>query len=123
MLLVEDDRSVRELVERIFRERGYKVTATGDGKEAFHVFVAQADQIDLVVTDLIMPGMNGRELVQALQLIRPDLKALYVSGYTEDEIMRRGLHDPSVAFLQKPFTAEVLLAKVRSVLEARPSSA
>ena len=123
LLLVEDDRSVRELVERIFRERGYKVTATGDGKEAFHVFVAQADQIDLVVTDLIMPGMNGRELVQALQLIRPDLKALYVSGYTEDEIMRRGLHDPSVAFLQKPFTAEVLLAKVRSVLEARPSSA
>ncbi len=123
LLLVEDDRSVRELVERIFRERGYKVTATGDGKEAFHAFVAQADQIDLVVTDLIMPGMNGRELVQALQLIRPDLKALYVSGYTEDEIMRRGLHDPSVAFLQKPFTAEVLLAKVRSVLEARPSSA
>jgi len=123
LLLVEDDRSVRELAERIFRERGYKVTATGHGKEAFHAFVAQADQIDLVVTDLIMPGMNGRELVQALQLIRPDLKALYVSGYTEDEIMRRGLHDPSVAFLQKPFTAEVLLAKVRSVLEARPSSA
>jgi PAS domain S-box-containing protein len=123
LLLVEDDRAVRELAERIFRERGYKVTATADGKDAFHAFVAQADQIDLVVTDLIMPGMSGRELVQALHQIRPDLKALYVSGYTEDEIVRRGLHDPSVAFLQKPFTAEVLLAKVRAVLDAHPSSA
>jgi two-component system cell cycle sensor histidine kinase/response regulator CckA len=123
LLLVEDDRSVRELAERIFRERGYKVTATADGTEALHAFIAQADQIDLVVTDLIMPGMSGRELVQALHQIRPDLRALFVSGYTEDEITRRGLHDPSVAFLQKPFTAEVLLAKVRSVLDAPPSSA
>jgi len=123
LLLVEDDRSVRELAERIFRERGYKVTATADGKDAFHAFLAQADQIDLVVTDLIMPGMSGKERVLALHQIRPNLKALYVSGYTEDEIMRRGLHDPSVAFLQKPFTAEVLLAKVRSVLDADPAAA
>ena len=114
---------MRELAERIFRERGYKVTATADGKEAFHAFVAQADQIDLVITDLIMPGMSGRELVQALHQVRPDLKALYLSGYTEDEIVRRGLHDPSVAFLQKPFTAEVLLDKVRSVLDARAALA
>ena len=123
LLLVEDDRAVRELAERIFRERGYKVTAAADGKDAFHAFVAQPNQFDLIITDLIMPGMSGRELVQALHQVRPDLKALYVSGYTEDEIMRRGLHDPSVAFLQKPFTAEVLLAKVRAVLDTHPSSA
>jgi CheY-like chemotaxis protein len=77
----------------------------------------------MVVTDLIMPGMSGRELVQALHQIRPDLKALYLSGYTEDEIIRRGLHDPSVAFLHKPFTADVLLDKVRSLLDARSPSA
>jgi CheY-like chemotaxis protein len=123
LLLVEDDRSVRELAERIFRECGYKVTATADGKEALRAFAAQPDQVDMVVTDLIMPGMSGRELVQALHQIRPGLKAVYMSGYTEDEIVRRGLHDPSVALLHKPFTADVLVDKVRSVLDARPSSA
>jgi two-component system cell cycle sensor histidine kinase/response regulator CckA len=123
LLLVEDDQAVRELAERIFRERGYKVTATADGKEALRAFAAEPDRIALVVTDLIMPGMSGRELVHALHQIRPDLKALYVSGYTEDEIIRRGLNDPSVAFLQKPFTANVLLDKVRSLLDAPQSSA
>lgn len=123
LLLVEDDRSVRELAERIFRERGYKVTATGEGREALRAFAAAPDEIDIVVTDLIMPGMSGRELVQAIHQIRPDLKALYVSGYTEDEIVRRGLHDPGVAFLQKPFTADELVDRVRTLLDARPSSA
>ena len=122
LLLVEDDRSVRDLAERIFRDRGYKVTPTAEGKEALRAFAAAPDQIDMVVTDLIMPGMSGRELVQALHQIRPDLKALYVSGYTEDEIIRRGLHDPSVAFLQKPFTADELSNKVRSLLDARTQS-
>jgi CheY-like chemotaxis protein len=110
------------LAERIFRERGYKVTVTAEGREALRAFAAAPDQIDIVVTDLIMPGMSGRELVQALRQIRPDLKALYISGYTEDEIIRRGLHDPTVAFLQKPFTADELVDRVRSLLDARPSS-
>jgi PAS domain S-box-containing protein len=118
LLLVEDDRSVRELAGRIFRERGYKVTVTADGKEALRAFAEAPHEVDIVVTDLIMPGMNGRELVQALHQIRPELKALYVSGYTEDEIIRRGLHDPTTAFLQKPFTADELINKVRSLLDA-----
>jgi two-component system, cell cycle sensor histidine kinase and response regulator CckA len=122
LLLVEDDRSVRELAERIFKNRGYKVTVTGEGKEALRAFAAAPYDIDLIVTDLIMPGMSGRELVQAIHQIRPDLKALYISGYTEDEIIRRGLHDPSVAFLQKPFTADELGDRVRSLLDARPPS-
>lgn len=123
LLLVEDDRSVRELAERIFRDRGYRVKATADASEALRVFAAAPHEIDMIVTDLIMPGMSGRELVQALHQIRPDLKALYVSGYTEDEIIRRGLHDPSVAFLQKPFTADELVDKVQSLLEVSPPSA
>jgi two-component system cell cycle sensor histidine kinase/response regulator CckA len=122
LLLVEDDRAVRELAERIFRDRGYKVTVTAEGREGLRVFAAAPDEIDLVVTDLIMPGMSGRELVRALHQIRPDLKALYMSGYTEDEIIRRGLHDPSVAFLHKPFTADELTDRVRSLLDARPPS-
>lgn len=117
LLLVEDDKSVRELAGRIFRERGYRVTVAADAAEALRAFAAAPDQIDLVVTDLIMPGMSGRELVQALHRIRPNLRALYVSGYTEDEIVRRGLEDPGVAFLQKPFTADVLVSRVRSLLD------
>ena len=123
LLLVEDDKAVRDLVGRILRERGYKVTVTADATEALRAFAAAPDQIDLVVTDLIMPGMSGRELVQALLQIRPNLKALYISGYTEDEIIRRGLHDPGVAFLQKPFTANVLADSVRLLLDSPPPPA
>jgi CheY-like chemotaxis protein len=111
------------MVDRIFRNRGYTVTVTGDGKEALRVFAAAPDKIDIVVTDLIMPGMSGRELVQALHQIRPELKALYISGYTEDEIIRRGLHDPTVAFLSKPFTADVLVDRVRALLDGRQALA
>ena len=118
VLLVEDDAAVRELVERILKQRGYEVIATADGKEALRAFAAAPDKIDMVVTDLIMPGMNGRELVQAIYQIRPGLKALYVSGYTEDEIVRRGLDDPRVDLLHKPFTADVLASKVRSALDS-----
>ncbi|HJP85809.1 MAG TPA: PAS domain S-box protein [Gemmatimonadaceae bacterium] len=123
LLIVEDDRAVRQLVERILKERGYRVIAAADGREALHAFVAAPDQIDMVLTDLIMPGMSGRELIQAISQIRPDLKALYMSGYTEDEIIRRGLHDPRADLLHKPFTADMLADKVRSTLDARPSSA
>ncbi len=120
LLLVEDDKSVRELAGRIFRKRGYKVSVAADATEALRAFAAAPDQIDVVVTDLIMPGMSGRELVQALHQIRPGLKALYISGYTEDEIVRRGLHDPAVAFLQKPFTADLLVSRVRALLDHTP---
>ena len=123
LLFVEDDHSVRDLTERIFRQRGYAVTAAADGREALRAFAANPHEFDLVVTDLIMPGMSGRELVEALHQIRPGLKALYISGYTEDEIIRRGLHDPNVAFLAKPFTADELANKVRALLDAhRPSA-
>jgi CheY-like chemotaxis protein len=123
LLLVEDDRAVRELTDRIFRDRGYQVTVTADAGEALRAFAAAPDEIDMVVTDLVMPGMNGRELVQALHQIRPGLKALFISGYTEDEIVRRGLHDAGIAFLHKPFTADVLVDNVRSLLDAKPVTA
>ena len=74
--------------------------------------------MDLVLTDIVMRAMSGRELVEALQTQRPDLRVLYMSGYTDDEIVRRGLNDPGMSFIQKPFTAENLVMLVRKVLDA-----
>jgi signal transduction histidine kinase/CheY-like chemotaxis protein len=118
ILLVEDDTSVRNLVERVLMSRGYEVLAAEDGAEALRVALDANGGLDLVLTDIVMPEMSGRELVEALQADRPSLRVLYMSGYTDDEIVRRGLHDPSMAFIQKPFTAENLAMQVRKVLDA-----
>ena len=78
--------------------------------------------IDLVVTDVVMPEMSGRELVVHLRDRRPEVRVLYISGYTDDEILRRGLHEPGVAFLQKPFAAASLAESVRNVLDLQPTA-
>lgn len=117
ILLVEDDDSVRRLAERLLAGKGYRVTIAHRGAAALEIFEGAPDEIDLVVTDLVMPGMSGRELVERLHESRPRLRVLYMSGYTDDEIIRRGLHDPNVSFLQKPFTGSELVAKVRRVLD------
>jgi CheY-like chemotaxis protein len=118
ILLVEDDRSVRELVERVLRSRGYNVLAAQHGSAALDLAAARERSVDLVLTDIVMPAMSGRELVEALQVKRPALRVLYMSGYTDDEVLRRGLNDPNTAFIQKPFTAENLATQVRKVLDA-----
>jgi len=118
ILLVEDETSVRNLGERVLRSRGYDGLAAENGGDALQL-ASDADlAVDLVLTDIVMPAMSGRELVEALQTQRPDLRVLYMSGYTDDEIVRRGLHDPGMSFIQKPFTAENLAMLVRKVLDA-----
>jgi nitrogen-specific signal transduction histidine kinase/CheY-like chemotaxis protein len=118
ILLVEDDTSVRNLVERVLRSRGYEVVAAEDGGNALRL-ASDADlAVDLVLTDIVMPEMSGRELVEALHTERPTLRVLYMSGYTDDEIVRRGLNDPGMSFIQKPFTAENLATQVRKALDA-----
>lgn len=117
ILLAEDDDSVRHLVERILADKGYRVTSARDGFAALGIFEKIPNEIDLVVTDLVMPGLSGRELMEKLHYVRPRLRVLYMSGYTDDEIVRRGLHDASVWFLQKPFTGAELLSKIRQVIE------
>jgi two-component system cell cycle sensor histidine kinase/response regulator CckA len=110
---------VRDLAQRILEMRGYIVLPARHGADALRIASVTDKQIDLVVTDVVMPGMNGREFMEALRIRAPGIPVLYMSGYTDDDIIRRGLMDSSVAFLQKPFTAKSLARLVRSVLDAR----
>jgi two-component system, cell cycle sensor histidine kinase and response regulator CckA len=118
VLIAEDESSVRALVVRVLRERGYTVLEAPDGMEALQVACDYPGKIDLVLTDVIMPKLSGTELVFKLETIKPGVKALFFSGYTDSEILHRGLLDSKVAFLQKPFTVERLTRKVRDVLDS-----
>jgi CheY-like chemotaxis protein len=116
VLLVEDEALVRALASRILRDRGYKVLEAADGQEALRAAKEFSGEIQLVVTDIVMPQMNGRELVSQIEANRPDTKVLYTSGYTDEAIVRHGILDPNVAFLPKPFTAADLERMVREVI-------
>ena len=123
VLLVEDQAAVRQLTEDMLRAHGYKVLAAANGAAA----MAQADRhrgtIHLLITDVILPHMNGRVLAESLKSGRPDLKVLYISGYSDEIVARQGVLDGGVAYLAKPYSAEVLAAKVREVLEEKGSGA
>jgi PAS domain S-box-containing protein len=116
ILLVEDQEEVRKLVRRILEGRGYHVLVAASGHDALRLTVQHAGTIDLLVTDVVMPGMSGREVALLLAPAHPKMKALYLSGYTDESIVRHGMLDPGLAFLQKPFSAEALAGKVREVL-------
>lgn len=116
ILLAEDDPMVRILVRDLLLEHGYQVLAAADGDEALMLCERHGGAIDLMVTDLVMPRMSGRELAKRLDQLRPEVKVLYMSGYTDGAIVHHGVLDAGVAFLNKPFTPDVLLRKVREVL-------
>jgi two-component system, cell cycle sensor histidine kinase and response regulator CckA len=118
ILLAEDDASVRELSCLILRDQGYTVLSAQNGREALAVAQEYSGHIHLVITDVVMPGMSGREFVMQLEASRPGTKALYVSGYADNAIVHHGMLDANLAFLQKPFAAESLARKVREVIEA-----
>ena len=117
ILLAEDEDGVRYLVQQILQERGYEVVAASCADEAEEVFRGRDGDFDLLLTDVVMPGRNGRELYVALSQQRPLLKVLYMSGYTADAIAEHGVLGPEIAFLQKPFTSESLARNVREVLD------
>ena len=117
MLLVEDEGAVLSLTRRILERAGYHVFDAHNAQQAEALFAADARKFSLLVTDVIMPGSSGPQLFERLALQRPDLKVLYLSGYTDDTIMRRGQLAPGVEFLQKPFTAEALKKRVRQILD------
>jgi two-component system, cell cycle sensor histidine kinase and response regulator CckA len=117
VLLVEDEPGVRRLVRRVLQAHGYAVLEAGDGEQAEAVARAHPGSIDLLITDVVMPGRSGREVAEALRGAWPGLKVLFMSGYTDDEVMRRGIETDRVHFLQKPFAPAALAAKVRQVLD------
>lgn len=119
VLLVEDDAGVRRLTHRILLDAGYKVITARSGQEALELMRTRIRSVDIVLTDVVMPEMGGRELVEHLRELAPDIRAVYMSGYTDDDILRRGMLDPSMEFLQKPFTAAALTRLLRNVLDGK----
>ncbi|MEI7527558.1 MAG: response regulator, partial [Elusimicrobiota bacterium] len=117
VLLVEDEEVIRRLGERALTGAGYTVLAAADGREALKALEQRGQPVDLLLTDVVMPGMNGRELAQEVALRKMAPRTLFVSGYTDDAIVRLGMLQPGLAFLHKPFSPEALLRKMREVLD------
>jgi CheY-like chemotaxis protein len=117
ILVVEDESSLLKLIEESLQSYGYHVLTASTGEKALALVHSNEGKIHLMVTDVVMPGMSGRELAVTLQLQAPDLKVLFMSGYTDDSVVRQGINFEKVAFLQKPFTPFDLLKKIREVLD------
>jgi two-component system cell cycle sensor histidine kinase/response regulator CckA len=121
VLLAEDEEVVRRLVSQLLTTQGYRVLAAGSGAEALDMAGRHGGNIDLLLTDVVMVGMSGRELAEKLLTSRPNTKVLYMSGYTDDAILRHGVYQSSAAFLSKPFSTVTLIRKIRDVLETQES--
>jgi CheY-like chemotaxis protein len=121
ILLVEDEESIRNLAVRILKRAGYTVVESSNGEEALQLSAAHKGPLDLLITDVVMPRMSGPEVAEHLMTLRPGLKILYFSGYTDDMTLAHGLSESHTAFLQKPFEIDNFLAKVREVLSDGPS--
>jgi hypothetical protein len=117
VLLVEDEESVRQLVCETLEAKGYKVLEADNGDAALQIVSGHSGKIDILITDVVMPGMSGRELSARMCASCPQTRVLYLSGYTEDAIVHEGVINPDTAFLQKPFTLQALSRKVREVLD------
>jgi PAS domain S-box-containing protein len=116
ILLVEDEGSLRAIAREILEEHGYRVIEAAGANEAIEIAHRHPEPIHLLVTDVVMPGMNGRALAESLVAARPELRVLYMSGYTDDIIAQRGVLESGTLFLAKPFTALALLGRVRAAL-------
>jgi CheY-like chemotaxis protein len=118
ILLVEDEDHLRAVVARRLQAAGYTVLVAANGPEALQLAEAHRGSLELVVSDVVMPRMSGREMAERLTALRPGFKLLYMSGYVDDAIVRHGVLEPGVNFLGKPFSADALTRKVREVLDS-----
>lgn len=119
ILLVEDDPQVRVIVARMLEGTGYRVIAASDGEEALRQAGSVNGRIDLLLSDVVMPGIGGRELAERLREVQPEAAVLHMSGYTDDAVIRRGVLERGAAFIEKPFSAAELGRRVRQLLDAR----
>ena len=117
ILLVEDEEMLRKLARQTLKGYGYNILEASNGDEAITVCNQYQGEIDLLLTDVIMPRLNGRELSNRLLETRPQLQVLFMSGYTDDAIVHQGVLDESANFIQKPFAPDSLAKKVREVLD------
>ena len=122
VLVAEDDDKVRDLVYEILQYSGFAVLEARRGEDALRLAGEHAGPIHLLITDVVMPGMDGRDLAESLTALRPETRVLYISGFMDEAVVRHGVLEPGLAFLEKPFVPEALLRKVREVLKAPPSS-
>jgi two-component system cell cycle sensor histidine kinase/response regulator CckA len=122
-LLVDDDDSVRRAVRRMLERLGYAVLEASEGERALGIAAAHPGPLDVVVTDLMMPRMNGGAFATILAKSRPDVRVIFVSGYTDDAVVQRAPLAPVHTFLQKPFTIEQLAAAIGSLRQTPPSAA
>jgi two-component system cell cycle sensor histidine kinase/response regulator CckA len=121
VLVAEDEEGVRELLRKILQEFGYTVLAARHGRDALLLAGEHGGGIDLLLTDVVMPEMSGRELAETLQDRQPGLKVLFMSGYTDDEVLQRGVSGKDASLLRKPFAAEELVRRVRMLLDGVPA--
>ena len=117
ILFVEDEENVRELVSEYLKARGYTILEAGDGVAALELAEKHAGAIQLLITDVVMPKLSGRELATRISAKRQGLKVLYISGYTDDSVFRHGVLEGGMSFLQKPFNLKALAEKVRDILD------
>ncbi len=122
ILVVEDEERVRALVRQVLVMNGYTVLEASNGRDGLASILRHPGKLDLLLTDVIMPGMGGRELMEQARLARPGLRGMYMSGYTDDQIVKAGVIDQQIPFLQKPFSPDTLAAKIREVLDTPPAA-
>ncbi|MGE5180028.1 MAG: PAS domain S-box protein [Bacteroidota bacterium] len=120
ILVVEDDEMIRSLIRDILESTGYRVLVADDPESGMKA-ISEQEEIHLLLTDLILPGMSGRELVDKVSELKPDLRVLFMSGYSDEAVARHGILEPGLAFLQKPFSRDALVRKVREVLDSAGS--
>lgn len=120
VLVVEDDEQLRTVTSTVLARLGYRVLSAANGVQAVRVAREHKGRIDLLLTDVVMPVMGGRETAEQVTALRPDTKVLFVSGHTESAIVHHGVLDPGIAFLSKPSTPTALAVKLREVLDEQP---